>query len=85
MTSITLHPESLSPEAQLFKATSGGRGFLGRTMGEALDRLVSDRGESDVFAKVFIEPIECDEEYVEPHLIEENGMLVIAGGYAWSW
>ena len=80
MTAVSIHINKQTLDAPRFQATVGGRQFIGRTMGEALDALTADWDAALQEAAVRIEPLANVAPTAESHLVEINGVWVIAGG-----
>lgn len=80
MAEVAVHIEKNTANGTRFQATAGNRQTVGRTMGEALDALTADWGDTFEATEVLIEPLSVEEDFIEPHLVEVNGVWVIAGG-----
>jgi hypothetical protein len=80
MNAVSIHISKQALEAPRFRATVGNRQSVGRTIGEVLDAVTADWDATLQEAEVRIEPLLNAAVTTEPHLIEVNGVWVIAGG-----
>jgi hypothetical protein len=60
MTAILIRPEPGAPENARYRAVSGGRQSVGRTMGEAIDALTAEWGDEVRETTVLIQRFEPD-------------------------
>ena len=65
MTSIAIRTDQQEPSERRFRAIAGGRQSVGRTMGEALDALTSDWGDSIQETVVLIHRFQSDQYFTQ--------------------
>ncbi|GEM_PF-6470733 len=83
MSTLCIHIEKEKTDASRFRAVLGDRHSTGQTVGQAIDALLSHWESPIEQAEVFIEEPQSEQtegNYIEPHLVNEGGFWVIAGG-----